>query len=47
LTRFLLNLLLENAEIVGLGDLDCEGFGWLAFEREAVDREKLRRIIEN
>jgi len=33
----LLNQLLENADIVGLADLDCEGFCWLVYEREAVD----------
>ena len=35
----LLNQLLENADIVGLADLDCD-----VYKREAVDREKLRRI---
>ena len=45
----LLNLLLENADIVGLGDIgDSEDFCWSVIEKQAVERERRhRKKLEN
>ena len=44
-----LDLLLENADIVGLGDIgDSEDFCWSVIEKQAVEREcrhRRRRLV--